>query len=129
MKCLEQSEEFLSKRSRIDAIVELLESIQIFLLNEKNSFCAFIDLSKAFDAVNNEIALRRCSRYGLRGKPFSFLKSYQEIRYQFVQKNRLKITQHKIKCGVPISSGSTSISTLHQGSLQNFKKNNVFFCR
>ena len=54
--------------------------------------------------VNNEIELRRCSLYGLRGKPFSFLKSYLENRYQFFQINRLKKTQHKKNCGVPEGS-------------------------
>ena len=92
---------FLSKRSTVDALTEMLENIQ--RLREKNvlAHCTLLDLSKAFDTVDHSILLDKCSKYGLRGKIEELLKSYLKDRKQFVRYKGKSSSTKKIECGVP----------------------------
>ena len=76
---------FLSKRSTVDALTEMLENIQ--KLREKNvlTHCTLLDLSKAFDIIDHSILPHKRSRYGLRGKIEELLKSDLKDRKQFVR--------------------------------------------
>ena len=95
---------FLSKRSTVDALTEMLENIQ--RLREKNvlAHCTLLDLSKAFDTVDHSILLDKCSKYGLRGKIEELLKSYLKDRKQFVRYKGKSSSTKKIECGVPQGS-------------------------
>ena len=58
-----------------DSIIESLEN--------KNTICAiFLDLAKAFDAVNHQILLHKHYAYGIRGIPFKLTQSYLSNRKQ-----------------------------------------------
>ena len=95
---------FLSKRSTVDALTEMLENIQ--RLKEKNvlAHCTLVDLSKAFDTVDHSILLDKCSKYGLSGKIEELHKSYLKVRNQFVRYKENSSSTKKIECGVPHGS-------------------------
>ena len=63
--------------------------------------CTWLDLSKTFDTVDHSILLKKCSRYGLRGKIEELLKSYLKDRKQFVRYKRESSSTNEIECGVP----------------------------
>lgn len=65
---------------------------------------ALCDLTKAFDCVPHDILLRKLERYGIRGLPLVFFKSYLDNRSQSVIIND-KMSDFKInKHGVPQGS-------------------------
>ena len=65
----------------------------------------FLDLSKAFDAVNHVILINKLEcMYGFRGKPLELMKNYFANRYQFTKVSTCKSNMKKIECGVPQGS-------------------------
>ena len=107
---------FRSKRSAIDAVAEVVE----FLRTNRNlrtpSSCTFIDLTKAFDRVDQDILLKKCYAYGLRGKIFSILQSFLANRSQYVKIKNQTSCKKAISIGVPqrFSLGSLTISAIRK---------------
>ena len=96
---------FRNKRSTVDAICELTESIRTSLKSPNEiSVCTFVDLKKAFDTVNHDILINKCQHIGLRGPIITFLKSYLSDRSQFVQIGKEKSTTKHVETGVPQGS-------------------------
>ena len=56
------------RKSTIDAVSEVVETIRISLSSKESYYGIFNDLSKLFDNVSHEILLQKCFAYGLRGK-------------------------------------------------------------
>lgn len=81
-------------------------NIQIVNALDKKScpFGLFIDFSRAFDCVNHELLLDKLYRYGIRGPPLQFIKSYLSNRVQLVQINDVKSKTMKVTQGVPQGS-------------------------
>jgi len=66
----------------------------------------FLDLAKAFDAVNHDILLPKLNtQYGIKGLPLLLLKNYLENRSHYVVINDSRSGMSKFTCGVP--QGST----------------------
>lgn len=63
-----------------------------------------IDLTKAFDHINEDILLRKLEAYGVRGASASFINSYLEHRQQCLAHNSLFSTTQNISTGVPQGS-------------------------
>ena len=75
-------------------------------IDSNEAICSiFLDLCKAFDTVNHQILLQKLYRYGIRGVPLQWFKSYLESRTQYVEVENAKSNPLSIQCGVP--QGST----------------------
>ena len=69
----------------------------------------FIDLSKAFDTLSHDILLRKLHKYGIRGTPLKWFKSYLEERSMRVKVNSkngslVYSTYHPLTYGTPQGS-------------------------
>jgi len=61
----------------------------------------FLDLAKAFDAVNHDILLHELNtQYGIKGLPLSSLKRYLENGSHYVVINDSRSEMAKFACGV-----------------------------
>ena len=64
----------------------------------------FIDLQKAFDAVNHDILLSKVNHYNIRGVAFNWFKSYLRDMTQYATINNERSEIQTIKYGVPQGS-------------------------
>ena len=71
---------------------------------EKISIGVFIDLKKAFDAVNHTLLIDKLEDYGIRGIAQERSNSYLKDRKQFVQIDECASTLLKMTSGVPQGS-------------------------
>ena len=78
---------FLEKHSTIHSFISLTESIQKSIYNGRFGCGIFLDLQKAFDAVNQKILLDELEHYGIRGNVFSWFQSYLTEHQQYVVVN------------------------------------------
>ena len=81
------------------ALVILNESIKSSLDNNRVGCGIFIDLQRAFDAVNYNTMLKKLEHYGIRGDALSWFTSYLPHRTQFVSINGTSSATRSITCG------------------------------
>ena len=62
--------------STSDALLSFTELQYNVLINLEFSVHVFVDFTNAFDTVDHAILLEKLYRYGVRGLPLAFLKSY-----------------------------------------------------
>jgi hypothetical protein len=74
---------FREKHSTQMAILTLMDRIIGALEKGHFTIGIFLDFSKAFDTVNHEILLSKLDRYGVRGIPNQWIRSYLDNRQQF----------------------------------------------
>ena len=95
---------FRKGHSTSHALIEIADKIKL-AIDDKELICGiFLDLSKAFDTVDNKILLSKLDHYGIRGSAFNLLKSYLTDRKQYVQIGKHKSEHLQINCGVPQGS-------------------------
>ena len=85
------------------AILELTDNLKTKIDSNEAICSIFLDLSKAFDTVNYQILLQKLYRYGIRGVPLQWFKSYLESRTQYVEVKNVK-SNLSIQCCVPQGS-------------------------
>ena len=93
---------FRKKHSTNLAIYDYIETI--LDLRDKSNIVsgAFIDIRKAFDAVNHKILLDKLQHYGVRGQPLQLQKSYLSNRMQYISANdNYCSSMIPITCSVP----------------------------
>jgi len=87
----------LALTSSIDKITEALDKNQYV-------FSLFIDLSNAFDTIDNKILLHKLHHYGIRGMPYDYIKNYLNNRLQCVEIDGIVSDLRTVTCGVPQGS-------------------------
>ena len=74
-------------------------------LNKRGYICAtFMDLSKAFDTLNNKLLIAKLGAYGFDTKALYYIKSYLDNRKQRVRVNSNFSSWQEISAGVPQGS-------------------------
>ena len=86
------------------ASLELVDRISQYLDNGKLPVTVYLDLSKAFDTINNEILLKKLEYYGFTDTPLKWFRSYLHNRQQYVFFNGCCSTPKTLETGVPQGS-------------------------
>ena len=100
---------FRSKKSNCSALLELLSRLAATKNSSKFSIIATLDYSRAFDAINNDIMMRKLSRH-FDADACSWFASYLQCRRQYVYFNGIMSDMQATMHGIP--QGSIMASTL-----------------
>ena len=92
---------FRSSHSTSTAVIDLIDSITSALDHKLMALALFIDMSKAFDLLDQAILISRLERYGVRGVPLSRFSSYLASRFHFIEINNNRSLCKVIKTGIP----------------------------
>ena len=82
------------------AVITLIERVAKTLDTGKIVVGVYLDIRKAFDAINHPILLRKLYSLGIRGNLYTWIKSYLTNRSQFVMYNNTKSETKFITHGV-----------------------------
>ena len=96
---------FRAKHYKNHALLSTTESIKSQIDSGNYVAGVFIDLQKAFDAVNHDILCEKPALYGFRGNSQLLIKSFLSNRQQYVSINGIDSSKLDVHCGVP--QGST----------------------
>ena len=83
---------FQKGKSTYMAVLTPVDKISEALDNGEYVIGVFLDFSKAFDAVDHDILLRKLEKYGIRGRALDWLTDYLSNRLQYVTYNGPKST-------------------------------------
>ena len=83
------------------AVLQVVDKINTTVENNEGAVGISLDLSKAFDTIDNNILLHRLEYYGFRGVVLEWIRSN---RKQFVLYNSYDSHFKEIVCGVPQGS-------------------------
>ena len=82
-----------------------MHDILLAIDNRQCVMLLLLDLSSAFDTVDNEILLKRLnSKFSIRDTVLDWFRSYLTNRAQVVLINGMKSKSRELKCGVPEGS-------------------------
>ena len=85
-------------------ITSLIDSSEYWYENidhKQLNLAIFIDLTKAFDTVDNETLLEKLRKYGIRELSGDWLQSYLENRRQYCAANGYESRPRTVTCGIP----------------------------
>ena len=83
----EEQNGFRRGRSCSDHLFSLTSIIRNRLSNKLSTFCAFIDMEKAFDVVDRNLLLYRLLLYGMGGKVYNSIKNLYSDTYSCIKLN------------------------------------------
>ena len=95
---------FQNAHSTEHAILQLLNQIANPFSQGKYTLGIFLDLSKAFDAVNYNTLLEKLKAYGIQSENLKWFSSYLSNRKQFISFGDSKTEIKFVKYGVPQGS-------------------------
>ena len=79
----------------------MMDRWKIVLDDRKYVIAIFLDLSKAFDTINQELLLLKLSHYGFSSQAISLIKSYLSNRFCITTFGGAKSKKEALKLGVP----------------------------
>ena len=120
---------FRAGHSTSHALIDITETIRKSMEERKYACGVFLDLSKAFDTVNNKILLSKLEHYGIRDKALLWFETYLANRKQYVHINGIDSSTLDISCGVPQGSVlGPLLFLIYVNDLPNiFKKAEILF--
>ena len=87
------------------AFLPLVDQVYESFQSNEHKIGVFIDLSKAFDTVDNNILVKKLEIYGISGTHLQWFRNYLSNRKQYIQFDGWQKTNYKtVKCGVPQGS-------------------------
>ena len=86
------------------AILEITDALRKALDKKLVTCGLFLDFSKAFDTVNDDILLSKLYHYGIRRTPLDWFKNCLYNRTKFVKIDNTKSNYETIVCGIPQGS-------------------------
>ena len=95
---------FQRGKSTHRALITLVDKLTETLDKGDYVIGVFLDISTAFDTVDNSILLDKMFTYGIRDVALQWFKDYLTGRVQFVAYNVFELSKREIKCGVPQGS-------------------------
>ncbi len=96
---------FRANHSTSHAIIRLTDLISSYLDKSEKVAGIFLDISKAFDSLDQDILLQKLDAYGFRGPIYHWLKSFIKNRFQCVVYNSVQSNFLSLSHGV--AQGST----------------------
>ena len=95
---------FRKGHSTAQAIAEIADNLRKSIDNNMYTCGVFLDFSKAFDAVNHNILLKKMEQYGIRGLPLQLFTSYLTNRQQYTAMGNTVSSRQAVTCGNPQGS-------------------------
>ena len=85
-------------------MADMLDFITKSIDNKLKVLALHLDVSKAFDSLNQSILLSKLEHYGVRGTVLSWFSSYFSLHFQFTEQLIIKSQFRKINSGIPQGS-------------------------
>ena len=102
------------------AIMEITDNLKASIDRNVISCGFFLDFSKAFHTINNQILWNKLYKYGIRGKLRDWFASYLQDRKQFFQIGNEKSGLLEMTCGVPqVSTSGSWLFLIHINDIAN----------
>ena len=95
---------FRSHHLTENAVLSIIDQVQLAIEDRDYSCGIFLHFSKAFDTVNHQILLTKLDYYGVRGVPKDCFISYLSNRTQFLSLGAINSDIQLVSCGVPQGS-------------------------
>ena len=102
--CTQVNMAFEKNRSTVNAITELVCHITNAIENKQNTLSVFLDLSNAFDTIDDKMLLHKHECYDVRRLALNWFQSYLTDRKQYILYNNVQSHTLDITCGVPQGS-------------------------
>ena len=95
---------FVKKCSTILQLISFLDNVYNCIDNNNNFYCAYLDISNAFDKVSHTALLSKARKFGIGGNLLKLLASYLADRRQCVKIDGIFSSLRGIQSGVPQGS-------------------------